>query len=73
MLVGTVIGGWQLARGALAAAGKLETDSTDTVFLKTQVLMARFYAEHVMPRAMAYGAAVRAGSGTIMALAADQF
>jgi len=73
MLVGTVIGGWQLARGALAATRKLETDSTDTVFLKTQVLMAKFYAEHVMPRAIAYGAAVRAGSGTIMALAADQF
>ena len=73
MLVGTVIGGWQLARGALAATRKLETDSTDTVFLKTQVLMAKFYAEHVMPRSIAYGAAVRAGSGTIMALAADQF
>jgi alkylation response protein AidB-like acyl-CoA dehydrogenase len=73
MLVGTVIGGWQLARGALAATRKLENGSTDTVFLKTQVLMAKFYAEHVMPRAVAYGTAVRAGSGTIMALAADQF
>lgn len=73
MLVGTVIGGWQLARGALAAMKKLESDSTDAVFLKTQVLMARFYAEHVMPRALAYGTAVRAGSSTIMALAADQF
>src|SRR5512137_3108421 len=57
MLVGTVIGGWQLARGALAATRKLETDSADTAFLKTQVLLARFYAEHVMPRAVAYGAA----------------
>jgi acyl-CoA dehydrogenase len=73
MLVGTVIGGWQLARAALAAGAKLETGSSDTVFLKTQVLMAKFYAEHVMPRAIAYGTAVRAGSGTIMALAADQF
>jgi len=52
---------------------KLETGSTDTVFLKTQVLMARFYAEHVMPRALAYGAAVRAGSSNIMALTAEQF
>jgi len=73
MLIGTVIGGWQLARGALAAMKKLETGSTDTVFLKTQVLMARFYAEHVMPRALAYGAAVRAGSSNIMALTAEQF
>jgi 3-(methylthio)propanoyl-CoA dehydrogenase len=74
MLVGTVIGGWQLARGALVAAGKLEQDATvDTNFLRAQVLLARFYSEHVMPRVVAYGTAVRAGSGTIMELAADQF
>jgi hypothetical protein len=73
MLMGTVIGGWQLARGALVAARKLETDGADTVFLRTQVLMARFYAEHVLPRTLAYGVAVRAGSSSIMALTADQF
>jgi len=73
MLMGTVIGGWQLARGALTATAALETDATDPVFMRTQVLMARFYAEHVMPRALAYGVAVRAGSGDIMALTAEQF
>jgi len=73
MLIGTVIGGWQLARGALAAMQKLETGATDAAFLKMQVSMARFYAEHVMPRTVAAGTAIRAGSGLIMALAADQF
>jgi acyl-CoA dehydrogenase len=73
MLVGTVIGGWQFARGALAAVQALEQGASDTAFLKLQVLMARFYAEHVLPRALAHGAAVRAGSGTIMELAAEQF
>ena len=74
MLVGTVIGGWQLARGALVAAAKLERDAaTDAAFLRTQILLARFYAEHVMPRVIAYGTAARAGSATIMALTADQF
>jgi hypothetical protein len=73
MLMGTVIGGWQLARGALVATTKLATDGTDPVFLRTQVLMARFYAEHVLPRVLAYGVAVRAGSSSIMALTADQF
>jgi 3-(methylthio)propanoyl-CoA dehydrogenase len=73
MLMGTVIGGWQLARGALVAIHKLETEATDPVFLRTQVHMARFYAEHVLPRAVAYGVAVRAGSSSIMALAADQY
>jgi hypothetical protein len=73
MLVGYVIGGWQLARGALAASRALEADSSDAAFLRTQVVMARFYAEHLLPRALAHGAAVRAGSGTVMALTADQF
>ncbi len=70
MLVGTVIGGWQLARGALAALQQLETDA---VFLKTQVVLAKFYAEHVMPRTLAYGTAARASTNTLMALTADQF
>jgi acyl-CoA dehydrogenase len=75
MLVGTVIGGWQLARGALVASRRLESDAgtPDAVFLRSQILLARFYAEHVMPRALAHGASVRAGSSTIMALAAEQF
>jgi alkylation response protein AidB-like acyl-CoA dehydrogenase len=73
MLLGTVIGGWQLARGALAAAADLGAPGADRVFLETQVLLAKFYAEQVMPRALAHGAAVRAGSGTIMALSAENF
>ena len=73
MLLGTVIGGWQLARGALAAQAQLQQPGADRVFLGTQVLMARFYAEQVMPRVFAHGAAVRAGSRTIMALAAENY
>ncbi len=74
MLTGTVIGGWQHARGALAAMRLLESEpGGDTAFLKSQVVLARFYAEHVMPRVLAYGAAARAGTATLMALTADQF
>jgi hypothetical protein len=72
MLVGTVIGGWQLARGALVARGQLEAGG-DKAFLETQVVMARFYAEHVLPRCSAHAAAVRAGSSSTMALAAENF
>jgi hypothetical protein len=35
--------------------------------------MARFYAEQILPRCSAYAAAIRAGSGSTMALAADAF
>jgi 3-(methylthio)propanoyl-CoA dehydrogenase len=72
MLLGTVIGGWQLARGALVAEGQLAAGG-DKAFLGTQVLMARFYAEQVLPRCTGYAAAIRSGSGSTMALAADAF
>jgi len=72
MLMGTVIGGWQLARGALVAAEQLAAGG-DRAFLETQVVIARFYAEHVLPRCSAHAAAVRAGSGSTMALAVEQF
>ena len=73
MLLGTVIGGWQLARGALIAAAQIGTPGSDRVFLDTQVLLAKFYAEQVMPRALAHGAAMRTGSASIMALSVDNF
>ena len=50
-----------------------ETETTDTPFLRTQLILAKFYAEHVMPRALAYGTAARASTSTLMALTADQF
>ncbi len=72
MLIGTVIGGWQLARGALVALEQRAAGG-DKAFLEAQVVMARFYAEHVLPRCAAYGATIRAGSGSIMALSAEHF
>jgi len=36
-------------------------------------VMAKFYAEHVLPRCTAYAAAVQAGSASKMALAAEHF
>ncbi|MGB5103360.1 MAG: acyl-CoA dehydrogenase, partial [Steroidobacteraceae bacterium] len=65
LLIGTVIGGWQLARGALVALDGLASGG-DKAFLEAQVVMAKFYAEQVLPRCAAYGAAIRAGSGSIM-------
>jgi acyl-CoA dehydrogenase len=72
MLIGTVIGGWQLARGALVALEQ-QAAGGDRAFHESQVVMARFYAEHVLPRCTAHAAAVRAGSASTMALAAENF
>lgn len=72
MLIGTVIGGWQLARGALVALEQLAAGA-DRSFHEVQVVLAKYYAEHVLPRCFAHGAAIRAGSRTLMTLAAEQF
>jgi 3-(methylthio)propanoyl-CoA dehydrogenase len=72
MLLGTALGGWQLARGALVASEQLAAGG-DKAFLEAQVVMARFYAEQILPRCAAHGAAIRAGSRSIMALTAENF
>lgn len=73
MLTGTVAGGWQMARAALAARRRLEQGAGGSDFYRAKIVTARFYAEHILPRAGAYGDAVFAGSDTIMALDEDQF
>ena len=73
MLLGTLLGGWQLARGALAAHYALGVASADEASLQAKMVTSEFYAEHFLPRAAAYGAAVRAGSRTVTGLTAEQF
>jgi hypothetical protein len=70
MLVGTVLGGWQLARAAAAAQAG---GSGDSEWLGAKIVTAEFYAEHVMPRCSAYLAAIEAGSRSVMGLSAEQF
>ncbi len=73
MLTGTVLGGWLLARGALAARARLAAGDGDRDFLEAKQLTARFYAEHLMPRAGTCLQAILAGSESLMALRDEQF
>jgi hypothetical protein len=73
MLLGTLLGGWRLACGALAAHEALRAGTTDEPFLQAKVITSEFFAEHFLPRAVAYGVAVRAGSRTVTGLKAEQF
>ena len=71
MLMGYVCGGWQMARAAMIAAEK--SASTDDEFYRSKIVTARFYAEHYLPRTAGHFSAIRAGSGSIMALGEGQF
>jgi len=73
MLMGTLAGGWQLARAAVAAADRVATGAADREFYEAKIITARFYAEQVMPVVGAYRQAIESGSETIMALSEDQF
>ena len=68
MLMGTLAGGWQLARAALAAEGA-EGDET---FLQAKVLSARFYMAQILPRCQGYGAVVLNGAEDVLAMSDEQ-
>ncbi len=73
MLMGSVCGGWQMGRAALAAARLLESGSEDREFLQAKLATARFYADHILTRARAYADAVLAGPAATMSLSEEQF
>jgi alkylation response protein AidB-like acyl-CoA dehydrogenase len=73
MLCGTILGGWQMARAALAAETRLKQDSGDAAFYRAKITSARFYAEHILTRSHYYLQAVLAGGESVMGLDNGQF
>ena len=60
---GLVIGGWLMARSALAASRLLPGASgSDTLFLRDKIGTARFYAGQLLPQVASLLPAVTAGS-----------
>ncbi len=69
----TVCGGWLMGKAALAAAGRLDRGAGDATFCRAKIATARFYADHVLPQAVAYGVTVCSGSGALAGLSDDCF
>ena len=72
-LFGTVAGGWQMARSALAAQAGIEAGTDDAPFLNARRAVARFYADQVLTQAEGLARIVTDGGGSVMALAEDEF
>jgi len=66
---GTVIGGWLMARSALAAK-EGPTDHSQT-FLADKINTARFYGEHLLPQANGLVATITAGNVLLSSAALD--
>jgi hypothetical protein len=73
LLMGYLCGGWSMGRAAHKARQMLDSGAGDEAFLRVKLTTAQFYIEHLLPRTGACLAAVRAGSASMMALAAEQF
>ncbi|WP_293766466.1 acyl-CoA dehydrogenase [uncultured Aquitalea sp.] len=67
-LMGIVLGGWQLGRGALIARERLGEDGADEDFLKAKMATARFFGEHLLPQASGLAAAIVSGADSVMEL-----
>jgi len=65
-MFGLVVGGWLMARSALAASRLLRhADGSDAVFLREKIGTARFYAGHLLPQTAGLLPAVTAGAGLL--------
>jgi len=71
-MFGGVIGGYYLARSALAAQ-ELAAAGEQTAFAANKLATARFYAAQILPLAQARLAAVTAGGEPLFAIASDDF
>ncbi|NBV18888.1 acyl-CoA dehydrogenase [Janthinobacterium sp.] len=72
-LAGIVLGGWQMARAAVAAQQKLGEGSGDASFYKAKIATARFFADHILSQAPGLRATIIDGSAGVMALSEEQF
>ncbi|MGH9242913.1 MAG: acyl-CoA dehydrogenase [Acidimicrobiales bacterium] len=69
-MFGTVVGGWLMARQAIAARALLHRGGNgyDADFLGAKITTARFYAEQLLPQARGLLGAVTAGSDVLYAV-----
>jgi len=70
MGAGTCIAGWLLAKSALVATAREQEDAN---FYGAKITTCRFYSAHVLPRAAAYFATVKASTDSSLMLVEDRF
>jgi len=72
-LMGNAGGGYYLAKSAVLAQEDLASRSGDPDFLAAKLMIARFYAEHVLPQCVALAATVVEGASTTLAMPEEAF
>jgi len=72
-LWGITAGGWQMARAANIAEGKIAAGGPEVEFYKAKLATAKFYATHILAQAPALAREVIDGSADVMSLSESQF
>ena len=67
-MLGVTTGGYLMARAAMAAERDLSNGGRDDAFLAAKITTARFYADHILPRAAALLEPVTRGSELLFAI-----
>jgi 3-(methylthio)propanoyl-CoA dehydrogenase len=65
-LCGTVIGAWLMLKAAAIAAAQLAGKTDDRNFYIGKIASARFYAEHIAPRALSFARIVTSGADSVV-------
>ncbi|HEX5806155.1 MAG TPA: acyl-CoA dehydrogenase C-terminal domain-containing protein [Macromonas sp.] len=63
-----VCGGWMMAKSALAAQRRLNEGTTDEAFCHAKIASARFYADQILPQALAHAETVKTGDAALAGL-----
>jgi acyl-CoA dehydrogenase len=72
-LCGVVVGGWLMARSAIAARLKKDSGDGDPDFYTAKIKTASYYAAHVLPASGALAHTIVEGADEVMALDVENF
>ena len=72
-MFGVTVGGWLMARQAVAAHERLAAGDGDAAFLRAKIATARFFAEQMVPQATALLGPVTRGAELLYALPEEAF
>jgi len=72
-LAGIVLGGWQMARAALAAQKRLDAGEGDAAFYRAKIGTARFFADHILSQAPGLRTSIIDGAAGVLTLEIEQF
>ncbi len=72
-MLGTLVGGWLMARSAQVAARKLAADGSDSLFYEAKIATATFFVTQTLPGVMGLAAAATATQSDLMAVSLDEY